>query len=319
MRKNKSDRNQDKLKRLDIFPTRRCNLKCNHCYISDIDLKASSGIQEVSLQAIIKVVQQAKPLGLEVVKISGGEPFLRKDIMDICGFITNEGIRLMIESNGTLITKEAATKLKQFDVKLISVSIDGSNAETHDRRRGMKSAFDNAVKGIKHLVSEKINVQIIVSLDENNFPEWKQIAYLANDVGASSCKFDIIMGTGKPGGNKLPLLKTETISNLKKEISELDKSLKCDLFTVTPFVVKANRYMREMTKRGAIVFWPTLDALSVLDNGKISICGMGVRDENLYLGSVNDNIEKIWREHPKLLELRKTLAYTVSQHQGNQN
>jgi MoaA/NifB/PqqE/SkfB family radical SAM enzyme len=318
MKNNSSENNVYTLKRLYLYPTRRCNLRCNHCYISSFDLKGLSGIQEVSLQAIIKVVQQAKPLGLEVVKISGGEPFVRNDMLDICGSIANEDIRLMIESNGTLITKDTAKKLKGYNIWHISVSIDGSNAETHDRRRGKTGAFDNALKGIKHLVSEEINTQILVSLDETNFSQWKKIAYLADDIGASSCKFDIMVDTARARENKLPLLKADTMLNLNKEICELNKNLKCELFTITPTVFKGNKKLREVIK-SVIAFCPTLDMLSILDNGKISICGMGSHDENLYLGSVNDSIEKIWREHPKLAEFRKTLAYVVSQHQGNQN
>ncbi len=318
MNNNNSEQNRRPLRCIYLYPTRRCNLMCSHCYISSFDLRGLSGIQEVSLQAIVKVVQQAKCLGLEVVKISGGEPFVRNDILEICGSIAKENVDLIIESNGTLITNEAANKLKEFNMKLVSVSIDGSNAEVHDQRRGMKNAFNNALRGINHLVSKKINTQILVSLDENNVSEWRQIAYLANDIGASSCKFDIIMGSGRARENKLPLLRTKTILNIEKEVDELNKSLKCELYIVMPVVFKGNKQLLKVIKSG-IAFSPTLDMLSILDNGKISICGMGVHDENLYLGSVDDSIEKIWREHPKLIELHKTLTHAVSQHWKSQN
>lgn len=306
------------LKCIYLYPTRRCNLRCNHCYISSSDLKGLNGIEEVSLEAIIKVVKQAKSLGLEVVKISGGEPFLRDDMLDICDSIAKENIDIIIESNGTLITKEAAKKLKKFNIKLISVSIDGSNAETHDQRRGMKNAFDNALRGINYLVSEQINTQILVSLDQDNFSQWKQIAYLANDIGVSSCKLDVMIGTGKDQKDKFSLLKTKPMSNMEKDVSELNKTLKCDLYVVTPTVFKGNKKLLEVIKSG-ITFCPTLDMLSILDNGKISICGMGVHDKNLYLGSVDNDIKKIWREHPKLIELHETLKPAITQHWKPQN
>jgi MoaA/NifB/PqqE/SkfB family radical SAM enzyme len=133
-----------------------CNLRCKHCYTMD---RVSSEKDMLDSDEIKSIVDEARELGVQVFYFTGGEPFLREDILDLAAYVT-ERSKLILFTNGTLITKETARALAKHKERLIvQVSIEGHNEEFNSiiRNKGM---FERAMNGIKHLLEEGIMVGV---------------------------------------------------------------------------------------------------------------------------------------------------------------
>ena len=93
---------------------------------------------------------------MQEIRFTGGEPLLFNGIYDLIRFATEEGICTSLGTNGTLVTKEVAKKLKESGLKKVVVSIDG-NKKTHDKIRGKKN-YQKAMNGLKYLKQNDINI-----------------------------------------------------------------------------------------------------------------------------------------------------------------
>ncbi len=106
--------------------------------------------------------------GSPVILFSGGEPLMREDLPELVSFAVDKGMRAVISTNGTLITKETAAVFADIGLSYMGVSLDGIG-EIHDRFRGMKGAFDAAVRGIRHCQDAGIKVGVRFTITgENN-------------------------------------------------------------------------------------------------------------------------------------------------------
>ncbi len=125
-----------------------CNLRCSHCYHGLKVVKASP----ITLKRLLEDLKEMKALlGPEyniVVGLSGGEVFLRKDIMDLALRTMLEGYATYMLTNGTLVTPEKAEKLLVRGVKLARISIDGGTPELHNGIRG-KGQLEKTLAGIR--------------------------------------------------------------------------------------------------------------------------------------------------------------------------
>jgi MoaA/NifB/PqqE/SkfB family radical SAM enzyme len=126
--------------------TRRCNLKCIHCYSSSDNIDYPD---ELTTQEGKELIADLAKFGSPVILFSGGEPFLRQDLLELAQHAVDKGMRAVISTNGTLITKELAAKLQKIGLSYVGVSLDGLE-KTHDRFRGHKGAFDEAMRGIRN-------------------------------------------------------------------------------------------------------------------------------------------------------------------------
>ena len=104
--------------------TRRCNFKCLHCRSSsEMEAKGHPDFPtEEAYRVLDDIASYAKP----VVVLSGGEPLLRSDVFDIAKYGTAKGLRMCLATNGSLVTEEACLKIKESDIKMVSLSLDGS-------------------------------------------------------------------------------------------------------------------------------------------------------------------------------------------------
>lgn len=124
--------------------TRTCNLHCAHCYTDSHDRQYDD---ELSTDEALRMVDDLARFGSPVLLISGGEPLRRPDLFDVARHATEQGMRVVISSNGTLIDDDAAARLAAAGVSYVGVSIDG-RPETHDKFRGMKGAFVSSLAGL---------------------------------------------------------------------------------------------------------------------------------------------------------------------------
>ncbi|NTW76983.1 MAG: 12,18-didecarboxysiroheme deacetylase [Syntrophaceae bacterium] len=147
--------------------TRRCNLKCIHCYSNSADHDYPD---ELTTEEGKKLIADLAAFGSPVMLFSGGEPLMRQDLFELAQYATDKGMRAVISTNGTLITEEVAAKLKEIGLSYVGVSLDGLE-KTHDRFRGKKGAFAAAIEGIRNCRKAGVKVGIRFTVNKHNLPD----------------------------------------------------------------------------------------------------------------------------------------------------
>jgi len=144
--------------------TRSCNLHCAHCYTDSYDRHYEG---ELSTVEAMKVIDDLAQFGVPVILFSGGEPLLRADLYELIRYAKEKGIRGVLSTNGTLITRDVARRLGEFGLSYVGVSIDGPEP-VHDKFRGKRGAFQEALQGIRSCLAEGIRVGIRMTLTKYN-------------------------------------------------------------------------------------------------------------------------------------------------------
>lgn len=144
--------------------TRRCNLSCVHCYSHSRNEEYSD---ELNTREGITLIDNLGEFGTPVLLFSGGEPLMRPDLLQLATHAKSSGIRVVISTNGTLITERAAEDLKDVGLSYIGVSLDGLR-ETNDKFRGKKGAFDEALQGIRNCRKAGIKVGLRFTINKRN-------------------------------------------------------------------------------------------------------------------------------------------------------
>ena len=157
----------DKKPVVDWNCTRRCNLKCVHCY-SQSENKAYEG--ELTTDEGIAMLEDLAQFGVPVTLFSGGEPLVRQDLFTLIERTVKLGMRAVISTNGTLITEEKAERLKAFNLSYVGVSLDGLK-DVNDRFRGVSGAFEKALAGIRNCQKAGIKVGLRFTITNRNAPE----------------------------------------------------------------------------------------------------------------------------------------------------
>ncbi|MFH1629995.1 MAG: 12,18-didecarboxysiroheme deacetylase [Pseudomonadota bacterium] len=151
--------------------TRACNLKCVHCYAKAIDRKSEG---ELSHEQGLSLIDDLAAFGAPVILFSGGEPMMRPDLVTLASYAVSRGMRAVISTNGTLITKDKAKELKAVGLSYVGVSLDGME-EVNDRFRGKKGAYKDAIAGIRNCQEVGLKVGLRFTINRMNMAEVPRI------------------------------------------------------------------------------------------------------------------------------------------------
>jgi SynChlorMet cassette radical SAM/SPASM protein ScmF len=290
---------------LYLYISGACNLRCRHCWMAPtFQIEKKSG-RHMPMAHVKKAVRQARPMGLQTVKLTGGEPMMHPMFGDVVRFIDGEGLEIHIETNGTLVDGTSAKLLRRSDgVTAISVSVDGADPETHDGLRGVHGSFHKAVDGIKHLVAEGIRPQLICTLHKGNATQVSRIVDLAESLGCGSVKFNHILRMGR--GERLAKDMGLGVSQIISLYRHVEKDLNPGRWIPIHFDIPHAFYpIRKLLDDG--LSRCTVDnILGVLAGGELSLCGVGVSEPALNYGHVaTDRLAEVWAYSPGLVQLRK--------------
>jgi radical SAM protein with 4Fe4S-binding SPASM domain len=155
--------------------TDACNLRCRHCYQS----AGPKRTDELSTDEKLRVVEELARAGVVSIAFSGGEPLMAEDFFDVAAKVKEEGMYLAIATNGTLITRDVAKKLKALGTDYIEVSLDSARAQDHDDFRGVKGAFEKTISGIQNCVAEGIFTCIATTVTRLNLQQVPEIIEVA--------------------------------------------------------------------------------------------------------------------------------------------
>lgn len=173
--------------------TRRCNLKCVHCYSSSQNVTYSDELDTEQGRALLGNLAD---YGCPVALFSGGEPFMRDDLPELVRYAVDRGMRAVISTNGTLITPRQARIYAGMGLSYVGVSLDGTGA-VHDRFRGVPGAFDATMRGIRNCQDAGIKVGIRFTLTRSNMAEVPAIFDLVESEGIPRLCFYHLVYSGR--------------------------------------------------------------------------------------------------------------------------
>ena len=173
--------------------TRRCNLKCVHCYAQAVDV---DGADAISTEKAREMIDDLAAYGAPVMLFSGGEPLVRKDLVELASHATSKGMRAVISTNGTLISKEKARELKSVGLSYVGISLDGLEA-VHDHFRGVPGSFKKALEGIANCQAEGLKVGLRFTINKRNVAEIPGIFRLLEDLEVPRACFYHLVYSGR--------------------------------------------------------------------------------------------------------------------------
>jgi SynChlorMet cassette radical SAM/SPASM protein ScmF len=304
-----------RLETLYLYITDHCNLSCGHCWLYSGASKKSSPAY-TSVEAIRSTVEEAMDLGLEGVKITGGEPYLHPGVESVLDFLAKKDLAIQLETNGTLLTRERVSQLGDIGLPQVSVSLDAAVPSIHDALRGRKGSFEATANGIRRLTTAKVPTQIIMTLQKANQGQIDPLIRLSEDLGVASLKigYPIPCGRAKSlfrvGGLVTPQSLLETYRRIEAVAPTLSLPVHFDI----PPAFRSPESLIESCAGECRIF----NILGVLANGDISICGIGQTINNLKMGNIaQDSIGRVWRTSPILENLRTVVPRELNGICGN--
>jgi SynChlorMet cassette radical SAM/SPASM protein ScmF len=299
------------LNQIYFYLTEGCNLRCRHCWIAPKYQTADKSYTALDLDLFKSIVEQAKPLGLTGVKLTGGEPLLHPQLKEILEYIQTEDLSMTLETNGVLCTSKLARQMAACKNPFVSVSLDGADAEIHEWVRGVTGCFDETMSGIRNLADAGLRPQVIMTVMRRNKDEMEPVVRLAERLGAASVKFNIVQPTAR--GEKLynsgEALSIEELVDLGRWVeTTLSDSSPLPLYFSHPMAFRPLGKMFGENGDGCGVCG-ILGILGVLANGYYALCGIGETVPDLVFGHGATNpLKHVWNNTPVLLEIRQGLS-----------
>jgi len=152
---------------IDVNFNNACNLRCEYCFTNSP--KGEHVKDQLSIETMANIADQADELGIFEFDLQGGELLLRPDILfEVLEAIKPERFYLYLTTNGYYLDKKMAQRLAKAKVSRISVSVDSMDEETHDRIRGRKDSWRRAIEGLKHAKNAGIDPYINITVGHYN-------------------------------------------------------------------------------------------------------------------------------------------------------
>jgi radical SAM protein with 4Fe4S-binding SPASM domain len=170
-----------------------CNLRCPHCYL-EAGRKAEN---ELTTDECLKLIDEMKALGTEMLILTGGEPLLRKDIYDIAKAASAQGIWVVMGTNGVLVTDQVVEKMIECGVQGVAISIDSLEPAKHNHFRGGPDAWEYSVRALDICRANGLQVLIQTTVMDMNYAEIPQMLKFARDKGAWSFNLYFLVQTGR--------------------------------------------------------------------------------------------------------------------------
>lgn len=163
--------------------SQRCIRKCLHCYVT------SANFQELSLDEFKIIIDKLSTAGVLIIHFTGGEPFLRKDFIEIVKYARSKNLRVHIDTNGILLDENIVRKLKELDIDALNIGFDGSNPDVYGITRSRED-FDRVLANIQLVIKYGIPVIIFFCLHKKNYKDLHNLYRLCVRLGVSKISID---------------------------------------------------------------------------------------------------------------------------------
>ena len=175
--------------------TRTCNLRCRHCYMESDGQKYAG---ELTTEEAKHFIDGLADFRVPVLLFSGGEPLIRPDFFELAEYARDRGVRPTLSTNGTLITREVAQRIKDLGVGYVGISLDGL-ADVNDMFRGVEGAYRRAMEGIENCVAVGQRVGLRFTINHHNIMELDKIFDFIEEKGINRVCFYHLVYSGRGG------------------------------------------------------------------------------------------------------------------------
>jgi radical SAM protein with 4Fe4S-binding SPASM domain len=271
-----------KLKSMTLYPTLRCNLTCEHCWIQ----AGTEFSQELSLEEMVSAIDSAQNLGLDSVRITGGEPFLREEVLgELLKYLDEVGMNTSIETNGTLLTAQSK-KIITETCSGVMISMDGVTSRGFASLRGNPHLFDTVVETIKSLRDSGVPVIRSMAIHKGNIDELDTFVHLPQDFGSARILLYIEMGRAK--NLKTKFTAQESIDVIKRMNSFMKENPKISSNIPLALLDSDVPYYECLAGR---------DSLALLPDGSVSFCAYCMSEDSMIAGNIREScLEDIWEK-----------------------
>lgn len=297
---------------LVIAATQGCNLACRHCYANARRPLRNEMATEDLKRLINDLASMPWKNDVSRVGLTGGEFFTRPDAMEIIDYVHAKGFKVLISSNGLLMTNEIIVRLASYPSLKISISLDGPTAEVHELIRG-KGTFEQTIKAIREMTALGIFVGVNMFVHQDNIDLIEETLQLADELGVGAFNCLNLMRVGR--------------ANSRRSQDKLVRVPELVLYRKLFAILHKNPRYQELMKNSTFAN----QIMGVAGGVKSHYCGIGTNralyvraDGSIYpcpdtalpkfrLGNVRD--EQIWEiwEHSSLLhELRQLDVDTIN-------
>ncbi|MBI3605243.1 MAG: radical SAM protein [Nitrospirae bacterium] len=177
--------------------TRRCNLRCEHCYLSAGERDAGA-VDELNTEECFKTIDEMVRVNpASILVLTGGEPLLRKDLSQIARYGSEKGMMVVVGTNGTLLSDEKVRDLKKNGVMGVSISVDSLDPNNHDSFRCIPGALNGALEGIEACNRNGLQFQVHTTASSMNYQDIPKIMDFAYEKGAKVYNLFFLVCTGR--------------------------------------------------------------------------------------------------------------------------
>lgn len=177
--------------------TRRCNLRCAHCYL-DAGARGNADPEELTTAEACALIDDIAGLSDEtMVVLSGGEPLLRPDLERIAAHAAGLGLMVVVGTNGMALTERRVAALRQAGVQGVGISVDSLDPGRHDDFRGLPGGFARTMDGIDACRTVGLAFQIHFTVTDDTAGELDAMIAFARSVGALALNVFFLVCTGR--------------------------------------------------------------------------------------------------------------------------
>ncbi len=178
----------------EFAPTYRCNLACRFCYAGSPDGDLVDELDTAGAVKVIEVIRkQARVPGLS---FTGGEPTLRKDLVELVAEAVKIDLRVNLITNGTLLTQRLVDALARAGLRSAQVSLEGGTAGVHDALVGRPGAFEKTLQGVRRLEEAGIAVHTNTTINGGNLDSLEDIVDRVRDLGLDRLSMNMVIPCG---------------------------------------------------------------------------------------------------------------------------
>ncbi|OGS19267.1 MAG: hypothetical protein A2219_04395 [Elusimicrobia bacterium RIFOXYA2_FULL_50_26] len=201
--------------------TQNCNQRCVHCYLC---MGQNKRLGELSTRQVKQILAQLARAGTLYLTFTGGEIFLRKDIIELCAAARGLSFDLRLFTNGTLLTETTVRELAALNITALEISVYGKKS-THDSITCLPGSFDKSIAAIRLAREYGIAVSLKTPLMKDNFSDYRYLQKLAVRLGAVM-KTDPVIVPANDGGrsvlrHRLPKQKLKTLFSESRRAGEM--------------------------------------------------------------------------------------------------
>jgi len=273
--------------------TGRCNLNCIHCYANTYRNE-----EELDTIEVLKIVEDAAKVGVEHVHYTGGEPLIRRDMIQILKETIDLGLYATLFTNLTAIKPDVAKELGKLGI-VIYTSMDGHNKELYEMHRG-KGTWNRFLKGFSLVKKEGLHIHVNISITELNWNYAGDVVSKAIEIGAESVSIIPAMPSGNAMKNNV-YVRSEHFVKALEDVNAKARELGITIWVwCAPFVGAILR--SPYIKYGNCRYW---DVMDISPSGRVILCDV----LNYEICNVKElGIRRAWhtlKEHPLMKKIMR--------------